>query len=283
MAILLKGKELAQKIREDIKKEVLNLNIKPSIAVIVVGDNPASKVYVNKKKEAAAEAGMSSFIIQLDKNIKHQELEQKIELLNQDASINAILVQLPLPEHINTDDIIQKISPEKDVDGFHPLNAGKLFTGLKPYAVPCTPAGIIKILEEYNINVESKNVVVAGRSNIVGKPLACLLLNKNATVTICHSKTKNLKEITSQADILVSAIGKPAFIKADNVKEGAVVIDVGINRLESGKLAGDVDFLSVEPKAGYITPVPGGVGPMTIAMLLSNTLNLYKLHREKNS
>ncbi|OGI19673.1 MAG: bifunctional methylenetetrahydrofolate dehydrogenase/methenyltetrahydrofolate cyclohydrolase [Candidatus Melainabacteria bacterium RIFOXYA12_FULL_32_12] len=276
MATLIQGKEVAQKIRENIKNEVANLETKPSLVVIIVGNNPASKVYVGMKEKAAQEVGINSTTIRLDENISQQELENKIEELNQDKDVNAILVQLPLPKHINTDEIIEKILPEKDVDGFHPVNMGKLVTGLKPDAVPCTPAGVMKLLEEYNIDIESKNAVVIGRSNIVGKPVSILLLDKNATVTICHSRTRNLKDITSQADILIAAVGRPELIKGDFVKEGAVVIDVGVNRTADGKLVGDVDFDEVEPKAGYITPVPGGVGPMTIAMLLSNTLNLYK-------
>ncbi|MFH0703208.1 MAG: bifunctional methylenetetrahydrofolate dehydrogenase/methenyltetrahydrofolate cyclohydrolase FolD [bacterium] len=281
MAILIKGKELSQKIQENIKNEILNFGFKPAIAVIILGNNPASKVYVSKKQEAAQKAGINSFVIELEENITQSELEEKIESLNQDKNINAVLVQLPLPKHINTYDIIQKILPIKDVDGFHPINAGRLSIGIKPYAVSCTPAGIIKLLEEYKIDIEAKNAVIVGRSNIVGKPLACLLLNKNATVTICHSKTKNLKDIARQADILVAAVGSPEFIKEDFVKQGAVVIDVGINRTEEKKLVGDVDFKNIEPKSSYITPVPGGVGPMTIAMLLLNTLNLYKLQTER--
>jgi len=276
MAILIQGKEVAKKIRETIKNQVAGLETKPSLVVIIVGNNPASKVYVGMKEKAAQEVGINSITIRLDENISQQELENKIEELNQDKDVNAILVQLPLPKHINTDEIIEKILPEKDVDGFHPVNMGKLVTGLKPDAVPCTPAGVMKLLEEYNIDIESKNAVVIGRSNIVGKPVSMLLLDKNATVTICHSRTRNLKDITSQADILIAAVGRPELIKGDFVKEGAVVIDVGVNRTADGKLVGDVDFDEVEPKAGYITPVPGGVGPMTIAMLLSNTLNLYK-------
>ena len=282
MATLINGKEVAQKIRQEIKAKVSNLEVKPSLVVIIVGNNPASKVYVGMKEKAAQEVGINSTTIRLDESISQQELENKIEELNQDKSVNAILVQLPLPRHINTDAIIQKIDPQKDVDGFHPVNMGKLITGITPDAVPCTPAGVMKLLEEYNIDIEAKNAVVVGRSNIVGKPISILLLDKNATVTICHSRTKNLKEITSQADILIAAVGRPELIKGDFVKEGAVVIDVGVNRTEEGKLVGDVDFKEVEPKASYITPVPGGVGPMTIAMLLSNTLNLYKRQIQKS-
>ncbi|HBH18460.1 MAG TPA: bifunctional methylenetetrahydrofolate dehydrogenase/methenyltetrahydrofolate cyclohydrolase, partial [Cyanobacteria bacterium UBA9579] len=238
MATLINGKEVAQKIRQKIKAEVSDFEVKPSLVVIIVGNNPASKVYVGMKEKAAQEVGIDSTTIRLDESISQQELENKIEELNQDKSVNAILVQLPLPRHINTDAIIQKIDPQKDVDGFHPVNMGKLITGITPYAVPCTPAGVMKLLEEYNIDIESKNAVVVGRSNIVGKPISILLLDKNATVTICHSRTKNLKEVTAQADILIAAVGKPELIKGDFVKEGAVVIDVGVNRTAEGQLVG---------------------------------------------
>lgn len=277
MAVIINGKEVANKIHESIKNEIANLAEKPSIAVIIVGSNPASKVYVAKKKKTAEAIGMTSSVIEMPENVSQEELEHKIDELNADKNINAILVQLPLPKTLCTDKIIQKILPEKDVDGFHPLNAGKMLIDLEPYALPCTPSGVMRLLEEYNIPIEGKNAVIVGRSNIVGKPLSYLLLKKNATVTICHSKTNNLKEITGKADILIAAIGRHNFITADHVKEGAVVIDVGINRNPEGKLAGDVDFDNVQQKAGYITPVPGGVGPMTIAMLLQNTLDLYKL------
>lgn len=277
MAILIKGKDLSAKIVEKIRQEVLSYGKKPTLVVIIVGNNPASQVYVSKKKHTAELAGFNSRVIELEESISQEDLEKQIEILNQDKNVNGILVQLPLPKHINTYHIIEKILPEKDVDGFHPVNIGKLAIGLNPYAVSCTPFGIIKLLEEYNIEIEGKHAVIIGRSNIVGKPLSYLLLNKSATVTVCHSKTKNLPEISSQADILIAAVGIPKFVKAGWVKEGATVIDVGINRTEEGKLVGDVDFEEVEKKAGYITPVPGGVGPMTIAMLLSNTLELFKL------
>ena len=278
MVNLIKGKELSEKIVQKIAEEVQNYNKKPGLTVIIVGENPASKIYVNKKKKIAEKAGFNSGVIKLSEDVSQKKLEECIDELNQDSEINGILVQLPLPKHINTYDIIEKIKPEKDVDGFHPLNVGRLSIGLEPYAVSCTPFGIIKLLEEYNIEIEGKNAVIIGRSNIVGKPLAALLLNKNATVTICHSRTKNLEEICKQADILVAAVGRAKFVKAHWVKEGAIVIDVGINRTDDGKLVGDVDFENVSQKAEYITPVPGGVGPMTIAMLLSNTLKLFKLH-----
>ncbi len=278
MTVLIRGKELAEKIVDEIEKEVKNYDKKPGLTVIIVGENPASKVYVNKKKKTAEKAGFNSEVIELPETVSQQELENYIDNLNNNPAVDGILVQLPLPGHINAYDIIEKINPEKDVDGFHPVNAGKLVTGLNPYAVSCTPYGIVRLLEENNIEIEGKNAVVIGRSNIVGKPLASLLLNRNATVTVCHSRTKNLKEICSRADILVAAVGRAKLVKADWVKPGAAVIDVGMNRTEDGKLAGDVDFDEVSEKAGYITPVPGGVGPMTIAILLFNTLKLFKLH-----
>ncbi|HBG49923.1 MAG TPA: bifunctional methylenetetrahydrofolate dehydrogenase/methenyltetrahydrofolate cyclohydrolase FolD [Cyanobacteria bacterium UBA9971] len=277
MAVLIKGKDLSAKIVEKIRQEVLNQERKPTLVVIIVGNNPASRIYVSKKKHTAELAGFNSRVIELEESINQEDLEKQIEILNLDTNVNGILVQLPLPKHINAYAIIEKILPQKDVDGLHPVNIGRLAIGLKPYAISCTPYGIIKLLEENNIEIEGKHAVIIGRSNIVGKPLSYLLLNRNATVTVCHSKTKNLPEIASQADILVAAVGIPKFVKADWIKEEAVVIDVGINRMEDGKLLGDVDFEEVEKKAGYITPVPGGVGPMTIAMLLSNTLELFKL------
>ena len=280
MAVLIKGKDLSAKIVEKIRQEVLNQERKPTLVVIIVGNNPASRIYVSKKKHTAELAGFNSRVIELEESISQEDLEKQIEILNQDTNVNGILVQLPLPKHINAYAVIEKILPQKDVDGLHPVNIGRLAIGLKPYAISCTPYGIIKLLEENNIEIEGKHAVIIGRSNIVGKPLSYLLLNRNATVTVCHSKTKNLPEIASQADILVAAVGIPKFVKADWIKEEAVVIDVGINRMEDGKLLGDVDFEEVEKKAGYITPVPGGVGPMTIAMLLSNTLELFKLQNK---
>ncbi|MFA6989645.1 MAG: bifunctional 5,10-methylenetetrahydrofolate dehydrogenase/5,10-methenyltetrahydrofolate cyclohydrolase [Candidatus Gastranaerophilaceae bacterium] len=281
MAVLLGGKETADKIIEQVRKETQKLIVKPTLAVIAVGNDPASEVYVKRKDEDAKQAGINSFIIKMPESISQIQLELKIDEFNNEKNINAILVQFPLPKHINTFDIIQRIRPDKDVDGLHPLNVGKLQTGLEPYAIACTPLGIITLLEAYNIKVEGKHVVIVGRSNLVGKPLASLMLQKNATVTICHSKTQNIQNITSTADILVSAIGQPGLIKADWIKEGAVVIDVGINRNDEGKLCGDVDFEEVKAKASYITPVPGGVGLMTRAMLVFNTLNLYNLNKRK--
>jgi len=277
MAVLIKGKDLSAKIVEKIRHEVLTYDKKPTLVVIIVGNNPASQIYVSKKKHTAELAGFNSRVIELEESISQEDLEKQIEILNQDEKVNGILVQIPLPKHINAYTVIEKIFPQKDVDGLHPVNIGRLAIGLKPYAISCTPQGIIKLLEENNIEIEGKHAVIIGRSNIVGKPLSYLLLNRNATVTVCHSKTKNLPEIASQADILIAAVGIPKFVKADWIKEGAVVIDVGINRMEDGKLIGDVDFEEAEKKACYITPVPGGVGPMTIAMLLSNTLDLFKL------
>lgn len=277
MATLMQGKELSQEIIEEIKKEVEQLNQKPTLAVIRVGNDPASSVYVKNKKNTAEKIGFNSILIELDENTLQADLEKHIDKLNEDKDVNAILVQLPLPKHINSDDIIQRIKPIKDVDGFHPINSGKLMLGLDPYSIACTPLGIIKLLEKYNIEISGKNAVIIGRSNIVGKPVSFLLLEKNATVTICHSKTHDLKNTVKQADIVIAAIGKAKFVDESFIKEGAVVIDVGINRLPDGKLAGDVDFASVNNKASFITPVPGGVGPMTIAMLMSNTLKLYKI------
>ncbi|MFW5879554.1 MAG: bifunctional methylenetetrahydrofolate dehydrogenase/methenyltetrahydrofolate cyclohydrolase FolD [bacterium] len=278
MTNLIKGKELSEKIIEKVSKELTNYSKKPGLTVIIVGNDPASSVYVNKKKQKAEKAGFNSQVIELPDSVTQGELEKYIDNLNEDNTVDGILVQLPLPKHIDTYKIIEKIKPEKDVDGFHPVNVGKLVIGLKPFAVSCTPNGIIKLLEDKNIEIEGKHAVIIGRSNIVGKPMAALLLNKNATVTICHSRTRDLKEICKQADIIIAAVGIPKFIKKDWIKQGATVIDVGINRTDEGKLVGDVDFEEVSQKAEFITPVPGGVGPMTISMLLSNTLNLFKMH-----
>lgn len=280
MAKLIEGKVVAQKILENLSDEILFLNKKPSLAVIIVGDDPASKIYVNLKKKKAQELGITSQVIEMNASVTEQELLDKIDELNNDKEVNAILVQLPLPAHINTQKVIEKISPIKDVDCFHPYNMGKIAAGLKPYVYPCTPKGIIRLLEYYDIDIASKNAVVVGRSNIVGRPLGQMLLNSNATVTFCHSKTKDLAKITKTADILICAAGRLNLITRDMVKEGAVVIDVGMNRKEDGKLAGDVDFFNVETVASYITPVPGGVGPMTICSLMQNTFDLYKIQNE---
>ncbi|MCL6570503.1 MAG: bifunctional methylenetetrahydrofolate dehydrogenase/methenyltetrahydrofolate cyclohydrolase FolD [Bacillus sp. (in: Bacteria)] len=273
-AKIINGKEIAAKKRIEIAEEVeklKRLGVTPGLAVILVGNNHASQTYVKNKEKACLELGMNSIMIELPEDVSELELLSKIEELNQDAGIHGILVQLPIPKHINENKVIEAISPLKDVDGFHPLNIGRMMTGQNTF-LPCTPFGIMVLLEESGISIAGKNVVVVGRSNIVGKPVGQLFLNQHATVTYCHSKTKDLKFHTNQADILVAAVGIPNFIKAEHIKEGAVVIDVGINRNEEGKLCGDVAFDVVSEKAGYITPVPKGVGPMTITMLMYNTL-----------
>ncbi len=279
MAEIIDGKLVSKAVREEIKDEVEALkseyNLTPGLAVILVGENPASCVYVRNKHRACTELGMNSYVINLPEATTEDELLSKIEELNADESVHGILVQLPLPKHINEDNVINAISKDKDVDGFHPYNVGKMMCG-DPTFLPCTPYGIMKLLEYYNVDISGKECVVIGRSNIVGKPISTLLLSASGTVTTCHSRTKNLSEVTKRADILVVAIGKSNFVTADMVKEGAVVIDVGINRGEDGKLYGDVDFENVAPLASKITPVPGGVGPMTITMLLKNTVKAAK-------
>ncbi|MEH7335492.1 bifunctional methylenetetrahydrofolate dehydrogenase/methenyltetrahydrofolate cyclohydrolase FolD [Neobacillus drentensis] len=273
-AEIINGKEIAAKKRLEIAEEVQKLKsegVTPGLSVILVGNNDASKTYVKSKQKTCEELGMYSLLITMPEEVSEVELLAKIEELNADPSIHGILVQLPLPKHIDETRVIESISPLKDVDGFHPINIGRMMTGQNAF-LPCTPYGILVLLEETGVQLEGKHVVVVGRSNIVGKPVGQLLLNKNATVTYCHSKTKDLSVHTRQADILIAAVGIPNFIKADHVKEGAVVIDVGINRNEAGKLCGDVAFDEVSEKAGYITPVPKGVGPMTITMLMYNTL-----------
>lgn len=279
MAIIINGKELAAKIRENLKSEVENLKrqgINPKLVVIMIGNDPASSVYVRNKSKACNEIGIAFEEFLLKEDTTREELLGLIKELNQRQDVNGILLQSPIPKHLDIREAFNAIDYLKDVDGFHPINVGKLAIGEDSF-VSCTPAGVMKMLEEYNIKVEGKNAVVIGRSNIVGKPLAQLLLNANATVTTCHSKTQNIAEITKQADILIAALGKPKFVTADMVKEGAVVIDVGINRNEEGKLVGDVDFQNVEKKSSYITPVPGGVGPMTIAMLMANVVKAAKI------
>ncbi len=278
MAEIINGKELAKNIRLELKNEVSKLKEKgiiPKLAVIMVGDDKASKVYVKNKSKACEEIGIEYEEFLLDENISMEELLNLIEKLNNRKDINGILLQSPIPKNLNIDEAFNKIDYKKDVDGFNPVNVGKLVIGQDSF-ISCTPYGVIKMLENYNIPIEGKNVVIIGRSNIVGKPLMQCLLKKNATVTICHSKTKNISEITKKADILVAALGKAKFVTKEMVKEGAVVIDVGINRDESGKLVGDVDFEEVEKIASFITPVPGGVGPMTIAMLMSNVVKACK-------
>lgn len=271
---LLNGKELAQKLQQEMTQEVTALKekgLQPGLAVILVGEDPASQVYVRNKERAANNIGMYSVVYRLPETTSEADLIAKIEELNQDDKIYGILVQLPLPKHINEDLVLDTIAPEKDVDGFHPMNLGNLFAG-KPTMIPCTPAGIMELIKLSGLDLAGKNAVIIGRSNIVGKPMAHLLLQANATVTICHSKTKDLPKVAKQADVLVVAIGRANFVTADFVKEGAVVIDVGINRDENNKLTGDVKFDEVAPLTSYITPVPGGVGPMTITMLMRQTI-----------
>lgn len=279
MTIILDGKSLADKITQNLKNEVSKLDKKPKLAVILVGDNPASEIYVRNKEKRAVEIGFESLVLPLPKDISEENLLEHIYILNEDENINAILIQLPLPAHLNKQRIMEAIEPIKDVDGFTSYNFGRLALGYKPYSYPCTPKGIIRLLDEYNIEIEGKNALVIGRSIIVGKPVSLLLQSRNATVTTAHSKTKNLKELASKADIIVSAVGKPRFITADYVKENAIIVDVGINRTENG-LCGDVDFVNVKEKTSFITPVPKGVGPMTIAMLMENTLELYKIQQK---
>ena len=277
-AIISDGKAVSAKIREELKKETEQLNkkgIKPGLAVVIVGNDPASRTYVNNKKKGCAEVGIYSEEYALPEETTQEELLELVDKLNKKEDINGILVQLPLPKHIDDKAVIAKISPKKDVDAFHVENVGRIMLGEYKF-LPCTPAGVMELLKAYDIDPAGKECVIIGRSNIVGKPMAMLLLHANGTVTVCHSKTKNLKDVTNRADILVSAIGKAKFVSADMVKEGAVVIDVGINRDENGKLCGDVDFENVKEKASYITPVPGGVGPMTITMLLKNTIEASK-------
>ncbi len=274
MATILDGKALSAQCKETIRKEVEELAAKgcrPGMAVVLVGENPASKVYVRNKEKDCQECGIYSAMYHLPEETTEKELLELLDTLNHDASIHGILVQLPLPKQINSQRVIEAIDPAKDVDAFHPTNVGYLTQGMPRFA-PCTPAGIVKLMEAYNIDPAGKHCVVIGRSNIVGKPMALLLLQKNGTVTICHSGTKDLKAQTLQADILISAVGKTGFVTEDMVKDGAVVIDVAMNRNAEGKLCGDVDYATVSQKASAITPVPGGVGPMTRVMLLENTL-----------
>ena len=281
MAVIMDGKETARKIRENLKGKVNDLkakNIFPKLAVIMVGDDGASKIYVRNKSKACEEVGIEYEEFLLGDETTQEELLNLINELNNRQDINGILLQSPIPKHLNINEAFRTILPEKDVDGFNPINVGKLVLGQETL-ISCTPFGIIKLLGEYNIEIEGKNAVVVGRSNIVGKPMMQCLLNKNATVTVCHSKTKDLKEVTKKADILVVAIGRANFITKDMVKEGAVVVDVGINRTDDGKLCGDVEFEEVSKVASYITPVPGGVGPMTIAMLMNNIVKAARLQK----
>lgn len=283
MAEILNGKELAKKIREKLKievEELKNNRITPKLAVIMVGNDSSSQVYVKNKSKACINAGIEFEEFLLPEDTKEEDLLELIEKLNNSNSVNGILLQSPVPKHIDINKAFRNINPNKDVDGFNPVNVGNLVIGEDCF-ISCTPYGVMKIFEEYNIEVEGKNAVILGRSNIVGKPMVQCLLAENATVTVCHSKTQNIKEIVKNADILISAIGKPHFVTGDMIKEGAVVIDVGINRLENGSIVGDVEFDTVSQKASYITPVPGGVGPMTIAMLLENVVKATKIQNKK--
>ena len=285
MAVIIDGKALAKKIRSNLKEECDELKSKgiiPKLAVIMVGDNPASKVYIRNKSRACDEVGIEYQEYLLDEDIKQEDLLDLIRRLNNDETVNGILLQSPIPEHLDINEAFKTITYLKDVDGFTPSSVGKLCIGEDTF-VSCTPLGVIKMFEEYNIDLNGKDVVILGRSNIVGRPLIQCCLQKNATVTVCHSKTKSLEEHTKRADVIISAIGKPKFITADMVKDGVVVIDVGINRDENGKLVGDVDFENVEKKASYITPVPGGVGPMTIAMLMHNVIKATKEQYKEKS
>ena len=279
MAIILDGRETAKKITEKLRLEVEKLDVKPTLAVIIIGCNPASKVYVKNKEKKALEIGFNSIVIELDENITKDELEKIIKELNEDKNVNGILLQLPLPKHLNEKDFLDLIDPKKDVDGFSSYNSGKLLKNDSPYAIPCTPKGIIRLLDEYNIDIEGRVSTVIGRSNIVGKPVSILLLNRNSTVIMTHTKTKNLEHFTKSADILICAAGKKEMIKKEMIKENAVIIDVGITRDIDGRLKGDVDFDDTKDKASYITPVPGGIGPMTIAMLMENAYELYKIQK----
>ena len=276
---LISGKEVSQKVKDEIKSQTKLLKdkgISVKLAVIIVGDDPASHIYVKNKKKACEYVGFESLEYALDENTSEEELLELIDKLNKDKTVNGILCQLPLPKHIDEKKIIDSISPFKDVDAFHPVNVGKIMIGDYEF-LPCTPAGIMRLIESTSYDVSGKDCVIIGRSNIVGKPMAMLMLHKNATVTICHSRTKNIEEKIKNADIVIAAVGIPKFVKGDMVKEGALVIDVGINRMSDGKLCGDVDFDEVSKKASFITPVPGGVGPMTISMLMQNTLKAAKL------
>lgn len=280
MAKLISGKAVSAALRTQIREETAalreNHGIYPGLAVVLVGNDPASQIYVRNKQKACEEVGFRAFEYRLNENSTQEQLLDLIRVLNKDDKVHGILVQLPLPKHIDEQTVILTIAPEKDVDAFHPMNVGRIMIGNYEF-LPCTPAGVMELIDSTGVDLNGANCVVVGRSNIVGKPMAMLLLHRNATVTICHSRTRNLAEVCAGADILVSAVGKPHFIRADMVKDGAVVIDVGMNHDENGKLCGDVEFAEVEPKASYITPVPGGVGPMTITMLLKNTLHAAKL------
>ena len=278
MAVRIDGKALAAQVKARVREEAIKLPRHPGLAVILVGENPASKVYVNGKEKDCTECGIRSFSHRLPAETSQEALLALVRELNDDPAVDGILCQLPLPKGLDEETVINAIAPDKDVDCFHPFNVGRMSIG-EPVFLPCTPAGVMEMLRAYDIPVKGKNCVVLGRSNIVGKPMAMLLTQADGTVTVCHSRTEDLTEHTRRADILVSAIGKAGFVTADMVKDGAVVIDVAMNRDENGKLCGDVDFSAVEPKASYITPVPGGVGPMTRAMLMENILTAAKQHQ----
>ena len=280
MPVILDGKKLRDELLEGLKAKLASYTVMPKLVVILAGDNPASQIYVNNKKKTAEKLGIVSEIINYPASVTETELLEKIEELNNDPTVTAILVQLPLPAHIDKTKIINAISPIKDVDGFTPENSGKLLTGETPYVYPCTPKGILLLLDKYGIELDGKHVVIVGRSNIVGKPLAVMMLNRNATVTVCHSHTKNLSEITKAADILVSAVGEK-LIEDNMVKINGVVVDVGIFKDETGKTRGDVDFANVSKKTSFISPVPSGVGPMTIASLMLNTVELFDIQNRK--
>ncbi len=281
MTEIIDGKELAKKVRKELKKEVEELKekgVNPKLAVIMVGNDPGSTVYVRNKSKACEKVGIEFEEFLFDEKIEESELLDLIDKLNADDTVHGILLQCPVPKHIDVNKAFRRISPNKDVDGFNPINVGNLTIGEDAF-ISCTPYGVVKMFEEYNIETEGKRAVILGRSNIVGKPMIQCMLNKNSTVTVCHSRTQNIGEVIKEADIVIAAIGKPNFVKADMVKDGAVVIDVGINRLEDGSITGDVDYENVAKKASYITPVPGGVGPMTIAMLLNNVVKAAKIEK----
>ena len=275
MAVVLDGKKLRDRLLEGLKTKLDGFDKKPTLVVILVGENPASKIYVNNKKKTAEKLGINSVVINYPENVTEKELLDKIEELNNDKEVTAILVQLPLPKHISKENVMNTISPQKDVDGFTPYNVGKLFSGEVPIVYPCTPKGVLLLLDEYNIDLDGKHAVVVGRSNIVGRPMSQMLLNRNATVTICHSHTKNLAQIIKTADVVVSAVGKN-IIEGEMLKSDCVIVDVGIFKDEDGKTRGDVDFESASKTASYISPVPGGVGPMTITSLMLNTVELFE-------
>ena len=280
-AKIIDGKEISAAVKEQVRAEIERDKLSVGLAVVIVGDDPASRVYVNNKKKACELCGIKSYEYALPENTSEEQLLELVDTLNSDKNVNGILVQLPLPGHLNEKKVIERISPEKDVDAFHESNVGRIMIGNYAF-LPCTPAGCMELIHSTGVEVEGKECVVIGRSNIVGKPMAMLLLHENGTVTVCHSKTKNLAEVCRRADILIAAVGRANFVTGDMIKEGAVVIDVGINRLDNGKLCGDVKFDEAVEKAGYITPVPGGVGPMTIAMLMKNTVTAWRIQNEKH-